>query len=203
MRPRCRSGLMLLLVVQTVSYAQSITPEAFVGVGLGRLFRIEDLPMGSGWNLGGGAGLLHRSGLGIEFEFNRTLGLSAEPARCSIVRVPCEGSARQGVTSAAILSFNTRYEIGSRRLRPYVTGGAGALVSEGFRSSVFVSDQRAVLREERWSDTGLAINVGAGTRIQLTDLLSLRAELRVYFATALSRENLNLFRPCIVLAWSW
>lgn len=195
--------ILLLLLFHTATHSQPLTREVFATIGHGRLFRIEDSPLGGGPNLGAGIGLMHRSGLGVNFELNRTLGPSAKLAPCGIVNVPCEGSARQGVTGATILSAGIRYEFTRARVRPYVTGGLGALWSEGFEPLLYASDQRAIFREEKWNDTGLAVNFGAGLRIRLSKSLSLRPELRLYNATALSRANLSLFRPSLALAWSW
>ncbi len=195
--------IVLLLLFGAAAYSQSFTGEVFAGIAQGRLFRMDDNPLGSGPNIGAGIGVTHRSGLGADFELNRTLGLSAKPAACGVVNVACEGSARQGVTSATILSFNARYEFTRARVRPYLTGGVGALASKGYSPALYVSGQRAVFSEEAWSDTGLAINFGGGVRIRLARALSLRTELRVYSASALSRANLSLFRPSIALAWSW
>ena len=202
-RHACLRPILLLLLCHGTTHAQALSGEVFAAIAQGRLFRIEDNPIGSGLNAGAGIGLRHRSGLGTEFEVNRTFGLSARPVPCGIVDVPCEGSARQGVTSATIFSVNVRWEFGRARLRPYVTGGVGALFSKGLSVSLYASQQRAVWSEEQWSDTGLAINAGGGLRIQLSRSLSLRPELRLYGASALSRANLSLLRPSIALAWSW
>ena len=195
--------ILLVLVFQAASHGQSLTREVFGSIAYGRLFRFEDNPIGGGPNFGAGIGLKHRSGLGFEMELNRTLGLSAKPVPCGIVNVPCEGSARQGVTGATIASANVRYEFSRERVRPYVTGGVGILRSAGLSARVDATEQRAVFSEEKWSDTGLAINIGGGVRIGLTRALSLRPEVRVYGASALSRANLSLFRASLVLAWSW
>lgn len=195
--------LCLLLLFATAGHAQSFTGEVYASIGHGHLFRFDDNPIGGGPNLAGGIGLRHRSGLGIEFELNRTLGLSARAAPCGIVNLPCEGSARDGVTGATLFSGNVSYEFTRARVRPYVIGGAGALRSTGYSSAIWVSDQRAVFREEPWSDTGVAISFGGGLRIFLTRSLSLRPELRLYTATALSRANLSLFRPSLAVAWNW
>ncbi len=195
--------IFLLLLFHIASHAQPLAREVFATMGHGRLFRLEDNPLGGGPNLGAGFGLTHRSGLGVDFAVNRMLGLSASPAPCGVVNLPCEGSARQGVTGAATLSADLRYEFTRARVRPYAIGGVGALRSHGFSPAVYVSGQRAVLSEEKWADTGLAINFGAGLRIRLARSLSLRPELRLYSATALSRANLSLFRPSLALAWAW
>ncbi len=204
MRPyACLCPALLVLLLPVGTYAQVLTREVFATIGQGRLFRIDDNPFGSGPNLGAGIGLTHRRGLGIDFELNRTLGLSARTVPCGIVNLPCEGTARQGVTSATILSGNVRYEFTRARVRPYVTGGLGAFLSRGYSPAIYVSEQRAVFSEELWNDTGLAFNFGAGLRIRLSRSLALRPELRLYSASALSRANLSLFRPSLVLAWSF
>jgi opacity protein-like surface antigen len=204
MRYRSYLGtITLLLLSQGAIHSQPLTREVFVAIANGHLFRAGDNPIGSGPNFGTGIGLRHHSGLGFGVEVNRTLGLSAKAAPCGIVNIPCEGSARQGVTGATIVSVNARYEFTRRRVRPYVTGGAGALRAEGFSAMLQVSEQRAVFIEEQWRDTGFAMNFGGGVRIGLSRWLSLQPELRVYNATALSRANLSMLRPSVVLAFSW
>ncbi|HWQ52131.1 MAG TPA: hypothetical protein VN442_00505 [Bryobacteraceae bacterium] len=199
----CLRPIFLLLAFQAVTHSQPLVREVFVSIAQGHLFRIEDNPLGSGPNLGAGIGLRHRSGLGFAVELNRTLGLSAEIVPCGIANVPCEGSAREGVTGATIVSVNISYEFTHARVRPYLTGGMGALWSKGFSPVLYASEQRAIFSEGRWNDTGLAVSFGGGLRIGLTRWLSLRPELRVYNATAFSRANLSLFRPSLALAWSW
>ncbi len=203
---RCRARLhpvLLLLLSQAVVHSQPLTREVFVAIADGHLFRFGDNPVGSGPNLGTGIGLRHRSGLGFDVELNRTLGLSAKPAPCGIVNIRCEGSAKEGVSGATIFSVNMRYEFTRARIRPYLTAGVGALWSEGFSSTLSVSEGRAIFREEQWHDTGFAVNFGGGVRIGLSHSLSLQPELRVYNATALSRANLSIFRPSVILAFSW
>lgn len=197
------SGTLGLLLFAAPARGQSsFKPEVFASIAYGHVFRFGDGGIGGGLNLGGGIGLRHNSGLGAEFEVNRTLGLTAKPAPCGIVGVVCEGSAREGVTSATILPGNVSYEAGRDRMRPYVTGGVGVLNSAGYSATLLVSQQRAVFSEQRWRDTGLAVNVGGGFRIQLTGSLWLRPELRLYHGGALSGSNLSLFRLCTALGWS-
>jgi opacity protein-like surface antigen len=199
----CLSPVVLLLLFQAAVHSQPLTREVFVAVANGHLFRVGDNPVGSGPNLGTGIGLRHRSGLGVDVEVNRTLGLSAKPAACGVVNIPCEGSAREGVTGVTIFSVNVRYEFTRARVRPYVTGGVGAIRSKGFSAALSISEQRAVFSEQQWQDTGFAGNFGGGVRIGLSRRLSLRPELRVYNGVALSRANLSMFRPSVVLAYSW
>jgi opacity protein-like surface antigen len=194
---------LLVAVFAGAVQSQPLTREVFVSVAQGRLFRIGDNPLDSGPNVGAGVGLLHRSGLGVDIGLNRTFGLRAKPAACGVVNIPCEGSAREGTTAATIFSVDARYEFTRARVRPYVTGGVGALRSSGFSPTLYISEQRAVFSEQEWSDTGLAFNVGGGVRIRLGERLSIRPELRVYNGVALSRANLCMFRPSVVLAYSW
>jgi opacity protein-like surface antigen len=177
--------------------------ELFGSIAGGTLFRVEDQRLGDGLNLGAGIAAVHRSGLGVELEWNRTLGLTANPAPCGLVGISCEGAAREGVTSATIVSVNALYHFGRSRFRPYVTGGAGVLRSAGFSSILHVREDRAVFQEERWTDTGLALNAGFGVKIRLGRSLWLRPELRVYDASLRSRANLSLLRISAGIGYHW
>ena len=80
--------------------AQSLTPEVFISVGGAHPFRIEDRGFGTHLSIGGGVALRWRR-VGVEFEVNRTLGLSPEVATCGVVNPPCVGTARSGLLSAS------------------------------------------------------------------------------------------------------
>lgn len=83
-------------IVAQPAHAQTLRPEVFISVGGASPFRIEDRGFGIHLNVGGGAGLRWRR-LGLQFDANRTLGLSPQPATCGIVNPPCVGTARSGV----------------------------------------------------------------------------------------------------------
>ena len=88
--------------------AESLTPEVFLSVAVAHPLRVEDQGFGNHPNIGGGAGLRWRR-LGVEFEANRTLGLSPKQATCSVVNPPCAGTARSGLLSASLASANVLY----------------------------------------------------------------------------------------------
>ncbi len=169
----------------------------FGSVANGRVFRIGDNPLDSGVNVGAGFGVRHRSGLGVEFEYNQTLGLSPSPAACGVAGVVCEGSASNGVSAANIASVNAFYQFGRSRVQPYVTGGIGALMSNTVSSILYVRDTTAIFEEQRYRDTGVAVNFGGGIRFRLSRSLYFRPEIRMYNAVIRSRANLSLFRASV------
>ncbi len=185
------------------SPGQAFSFEVYGSVANGRVFRIEDNPLGSGPNFGAAAGIRHRSGLAAEFEFHRTVGLEPSPAACGIIDVVCEGSARNGVTKAAVASINALYYFGRSRVQPYVTGGVGALMSESVTSILYVQGTKAYFEEQQYRDTGLAFNFGGGLGIRLGGGFRLRPELRVYNAAARSRANLSLLRASIGIGYEF
>ena len=171
--------------------------EAFASLGVGRPFRIEDRSFGNHRNFGGGFGLRHRSGLGLEFDLNRTGGLTPEAVPCAILDVTCVGTGRQGLFDVTVGSANVLYHFSRSRVQPYVTGGAGALWARGVSTSIFVRGSQAELVEQEFRDSGLAVNFGAGIRFLLHRSVSIRSEFRLYSASALSRQNLSLLRASI------
>ncbi len=208
MRPACACLLAAAFSFPPAGLCEGDAPfvkrEVFGTFGVGRLFRFDDKSFGNGPNLGAGVGLRLRNGLGFEFEWNRTLGLSLVPAPCGIAGLQCEINARQGVSSANVASANVFYYFSrSYRVQPYVTGGLGALWSKGKEVSILVQDSTAIAREEDWSDTGLAWNIGAGLRIEAGKGFWLRPEIRLLDATARSRANLSLFRASIGAGYDW
>jgi len=185
--------------------AESLTPEVFIGVGVAHPFRVEDRGFGSHLNIGGGAGLRWRR-LGIEFEANRTLGLSPEVVSCGVVNPPCAGTARSGVLSANLASANVLYFFpsGSRPSAEfYLTGGVGALWSQEVTTMTVTGPAQATVSELVYNETGLAINVGAGVRMRVTESISIRPEFRFYNSVALSMANLSLTRFSIAAGYRW
>jgi opacity protein-like surface antigen len=178
--------------------ARSLTPEVFVSAGLAHPFVIGGRGFGSHLNIGGGAGLQWRR-LGVEFEANRTLGLSSEEVACT---APCAGTARSGLLSSSLLSANVLYFFSSAS-RPsaqfYLTGGIGALWSK----EVTTWATQTTMGELAYDDTGLAINFGAGMRIRVTEAISLRPEFRFYNSVILSSANLSLTRFSIAAGYHW
>jgi opacity protein-like surface antigen len=183
--------------------AGDLNYDVHASAALGRLFRFEDNPIGSGPNFGAGFGLRHSSGLALEVEFNRTLGLEPSIAACGIVGIPCEGSARNGVLSADVASAHVLYYFGRSRVQPFVAGGVGALWSKNVSSILWASETRAVFEEQQWSDTGVALSFGGGFRIRLGGGFWARPELRFYGASIRSRANLSLFRPSVAVGYEW
>ena len=185
--------------------AQALAPEVGVSVGGAYPFRVEDRGFGTHPNIGGSVGLRWRR-LGFEVEANRTLGLSPEPAHCAF-RVPCVGTAREGLLSATLASVNVLYffPAAPSRLAPqfYVIGGAGALWSREVTSAATTGPTQVTLSELVYDDTGLAINGGAGVRLRLTDAIVIRPEFRLHNSTAMSASNLSITRFSITAAYQF
>lgn len=180
----------------------NLTPEFFATLAWGHLFRFGDRTFGDRPNIGGGLGLRHRSGLGIEFELNRTLGLSPTLAPCGLT-VPCAGTGHEGVRAATIASANVLYHFSKSRIQPYLTVGIGALWSKGVSTTTLAGETQAIQTEQEWRDTGLALNWGGGVRILITRAISLRSEYRFYNSTLRSRVNLSLIRASIGVGYHW
>ena len=177
-------------------------PEAGGSVAWGHTVRFGDQTFGDTPNLGLTLGARHETGLGFEVEVNKTFGLTPEPVPCSGV-APCVGEAVSGVRTTLITSGNVLYHFGGHRVRPYVIGGIGVMWTEWAQSITFARGNvdEILQRDER--DTGMVISFGGGLRIQLTEHLSVRPELRVYDSTALSRSNLNLIRASVGIGVGW
>jgi opacity protein-like surface antigen len=195
--------LLAVALVGLPLVAADLNYSVFASAALGRLLRFGDNPIGSGPNFGAGAGLRHSSGLAVEFEYNRTLGLEPSPVPCAILNVTCVGSARNGVLSAEVVSANVLYYFGRSRVQPFVSGGVGALRSKNVSSIVWASETRAIFEEQEWSDTGLAVSFGGGLKVRLGSGFWIRPELRFYGGSIRSRANLSLFRPAVAAGYEW
>jgi len=182
--------------------AQDLRPAVFGAVGVANVYRTEDRSFGTELNVGGGLGIEWKR-LGFDVEAHRTSGLTPRLVQCSIVNVPCVGSAREGFEEATMLTGNVSYFFGQSRVRPYVTGSVGVLWTEGVDSLTTGSGTMATLSEFRESETGLALGVGFGVDIPLSLALPLRPEFRTYSSVAMSRVNLGLHRGAIGIRYSW
>jgi hypothetical protein len=195
------AGVAFMAAVESAD-AQELRPVVFGTAALANLYRAEDQSFGTRFNVGGGAGF-EWARLGLDAEIHRTLGLEPRDVPCSVVGVPCAGSAREGFLAATILSGNVRYFFGESKVRPYVTGSIGVLWTDGVNSITTVAGGTAVLSEVRERDAGLAVGGGFGVDIPMTPALSLRPEFRTYSSVALSRVNLGLHRGMIAVRYGW
>jgi hypothetical protein len=182
--------------------AQALKPAVFGAVGVATLYRAEDQSFGTELNIGGGLGIEWRH-LGLDVEAHRTVGLAPRTVPCGIVDVPCIGSASEGFLEATMLSGNISYFFGGPRVRPYVTGSVGVLWTESVNSLTVVTSTAATLSEFHESQTGLALGVGFGVDVPLTQALSLRPEFRTYSSVAMSSVNLGLHRGSIGVRYRW
>jgi opacity protein-like surface antigen len=196
-----RLHLIALTVVASSALAapaagQAVRPVVFANAGLASLYRGDDRNFGTETNLGAGAGIEWRR-LGVDVEFHQTIGLEPDPVVCGVVNVTCAGSAREGLQSATMVTGNVSYRFGSQRVRPYVIGSVGALRSEMVNSLTVARGGVATLSEFLETDTGLAIGVGGGLDLAITNSLSLRPEVVLYSSTAMSRANLGMTRVTV------
>ena len=191
-------GLVLAVTSAATVSAQELRPAVFGAAAVANVYRTEDQNFGTKLNIGAGLGIEWRR-LGLDAELQRTLGLTPRTVQCGLVNVPCVGSAREGFSSATMLSGNVSYLFGGRRVRPYVTGSVGVLWTKSVNSLTIASDTSATLSEFSERDTGLAIGAGAGVDVPLTRTLSLRPEFRTYSSVAMSRVNLGVHRGTIAV----
>jgi opacity protein-like surface antigen len=200
-----RRHLIALTVFASSSFAaaaaaQEVRPVVFGSAGLATVYRGDDRNFGTEPNLGGGAGIEWRR-LGIDVEFHQTIGLEPEPVQCGVAYAICVGSSRQGLQSATMVTGNVTYRFGHDRVRPYVMGSVGALRSEMVNSLTVVRDGVATMSEFLETETGLALGIGGGLDVGLTNSLSLRPEVIFYSSTAMSRENLGMTRFTVGLRY--
>ena len=154
--------------------SHGLRPEVFVSGAAGVVFHgiDDDIPVRP--NIGGSIAVRATSRVGVEFEVNANLGRSE----------------RWGHVGVA--SVSAAYFFSSDQMRPYASGGIGALWSD----QTFV-DLRAGTFEVR-RDTGVAWNAGLGVLIPVTAAISLRPEFRGY-----SSRDLRIFRPSIAVGIHW
>ena len=195
-------GLVAIAAIANPVFAQGVRPAVFGAVGVANVFRAEDQSFGTKLNVGAGVGAEWKR-LGFDAEVHRTLGLTPREVTCSVVNVPCVGSAREGFLETTMASANITYFFGARPARPYVTGSVGVLWTESVNSLTTVTSTSATLSEFHESDTGLALGVGFGVDVPLTPALSLRPEFRTYSSVAMSRVNLGLHRGAIAVRYRW
>lgn len=186
--------------------ASTWTPEVSVGIGVGHVFRFEDRTFGNEPNITAAAAIRHRH-LGLEVEANGTLGLTPARAACGIIvngePAACQGSAREGVLDAAIVSFTIQYQFAEGRVRPYLLGGLGIMRASVVSSTTTVRDGVALQTERVTSDTGVGPDLGAGLSVRVSRHVSISPEVRWLEASWLSRPNLAVTRSSVRAAYSW
>ena len=195
-------GLVLIGTVANPVAAQDLRPVVFGAAGVANVYRTEDQSFGTELNVGGGLGIEWKR-LGLNAEMQRTFGLTPRAVQCFVSGVPCAGSAREGFLKVMMLSGNVSYFIGGPRVRPYVTGSIGVLWTERVGSVTIVSSTAATLSEFHESDMGLAMGVGFGVDVPLTQAFSLRPEFRTYSSVAMSRVNLGMHHGVIGVWYRW
>lgn len=184
------------IAVPAISAAQSRswTPEISIATGLGHVFRWEDQTYGDRINAGAGVAIAHRSGWAFEWHADRTFGLEPRLAPCGTVHATCVGMAHEGPDKMAVMSFNVRRYFGNGRVRPFLTGGLGAMWSRSLHSVTHVRGSIATISEFASSDRGIGPDLGAGLRIRVAPSWSIDTEVRWLDAPWLSRQNLAVTR---------
>jgi opacity protein-like surface antigen len=154
--------------------------------------------------IGGSLTIVHRSGFGVEFAVNRTLGFSPDLAPCAIEGTTCFGPTHQGIRSPTIASANLQYRFKARRVQPYVTAGIGVMRKKVVRSTGPIGGPDMLRQTEaEVSDTGFGPDLGAGIRLSLSRAISINPEIRWLEASLRSRSNLAVTRVAVRTAYSW
>jgi opacity protein-like surface antigen len=177
--------------------------EVSVSVGLGHVFVYEGDTLGDKPNIGGSLAIMHRSGWGVEFEVNRTLGFSPELAQCAIEGTFCVGTTYQGIRPPMIASLGVQYRFKARRVQPYLTAGLGVMWLKSVQSTGRIGGPEFMHSEAEVSDTGFGPDLGAGLRLSLSRAISFSPEIRWLDASWLSRANLAVTRLVVRTAYSW
>jgi opacity protein-like surface antigen len=179
------------------------TREVSISVGLGHVFVYEGDTIGDRLNIGGSLGIVHRSGFGVEFEMNRTLGFSPGLAKCAAEGTVCFGTTRSGIRPPTIASANVQYRFKRRRVQPYVTAGLGILLSKSVQPTSPTGGSDVLHTEAEVGDTGFGPDLGAGLRLSLSRSLSVSPEIRWLDAPWRSRVNLAVTRLVVRTAYFW
>ena len=200
--PRTRLLTLAIVVLGAhAAAAQDLRPGVFGAIGIANVSRAEDRSFGTELNAGAGGGI-EWTRLGLDVELHRTFGLTPRQVQCG-VNVPCTGAAREGFLAATMLTGNVSYIFGHSRVRPYVTGSAGVLWTDGVNSVTVATPTAATISEITESDAGLVLGAGFGVDVPVTRTLSLRPEIRLYSSVALSRVNLGIVRAAVAMRYRW
>ena len=202
-----RTAIVFVLALVWAGHAEaqpsrSERGDLFVSLASAHIFRVEDRTLGDRPAIGGGVRVPLTRRLGVEFDFNRPVGLHAEAARCGLAG-GCIGTAREGLLDATLVTANVYLRFPHGRFEPYLVGGAGGLWTTAVNSLTVVRDGVGVMSEFESRDAGLAIGGGAGVDFALTRRLSVRPEFRIYDSSAMSRMNLTVVRSSVAVGWRW
>lgn len=198
-----------VISVPTTGWAQPTPTERFarevsVSVGLGHAFVYEGNTLGDRLNIGGSLAIVHRSGFGVEFEVNRTLGFSPELAPCALEGTRCFGPTHTGIRPPTIASVNLQYRFKGRRVQPYLTAGLGVMWSKSVYGFGPIGGPDLLPQAEaEMSDTGFGPDLGAGLRLALSRAISISPEIRWLEGSFFSRSNLSVTRIVVRTAYSW
>jgi opacity protein-like surface antigen len=179
------------------------TREVSVSVGLGHVFVYQGRTLGDRLNIGGSVGIVHSSGFGVEFEANRTVGLSPGPAPCAIEGTTCFGPTRSGIYPPTIASINLQYHFKRGRVQPYLSAGLGVLWSKSVQRIGPIGGPDTLSTEAEVTDRGFGPDLSAGLRLPLSRGISINPEIRWLDAPWLSRANLAVTRLSVRTTYSW
>jgi opacity protein-like surface antigen len=199
----------VVISVPVTSWAQPpptarFAREVSVSGGVGHVFVYEGDTLGDRLNIGGSLAIVHRSGIGVEFEVNRTLGFAPDLVRCANEGTTCFGPTHSGIRPPIIASVNLQYRFNGRRVQPYVTAGLGVMrvkYPHGF-GPIGGPDMLGQTDAEV-TETGFGPDLGAGLRVLLSRAISVSPEIRWLDAPWLSRANLAVTRVVVRTAYSW
>jgi opacity protein-like surface antigen len=195
----------LMLAFVGTADAQALRPdrnEAFVTLGWAHIFRAEDRGFGNPVDIGGGVRVPLARRVGVEVEFNRALGLQADPARCGVVG-GCEGKAREGLLDATLVTTNIYVRFPRGRVEPFLVGGVGGMWTTSVNSLTTMRGGVGIMSEWEERSVGLAIGFGGGATVALMQRWSVRPEIRIYDSTAMSRTNLAVIRTALGVGYQW
>jgi hypothetical protein len=198
------ASLLVVIALPRPAWAQAsrphkLTPEVFLNVGVGHVFRPEGQSFGTAPDIGGGLGV-SGARFGVEFSVSHLSEFAQLVAPCAFPG--CQGSSLSSVT---LVSANVRYYVAGTRVRPYVTGGAGGFWSRATHTvvtgvgNIFNIPALTVVEDH---DASVALNVGGGVRIAAGKWFSLRPEVRFYDSIG-SRQNLSVILTSVNAAFSW
>jgi hypothetical protein len=183
--------------------APSIEREGSMSVGLGHVLVYQGSTLGDRVNIGGGFGIFHRSGIGVEIEINRTLGFAPGLAPCAIEGTFCYGTTHTGIRPPTVMAAVVHYRFKGQRVRPYLTGGIGALFSRSVQPTSPVGGPEIIHTEAEVGETGYGPDLGAGLRVAVSRRFSVSPEIRWLDAPWLSGANLAVTRIVARTAYSW
>lgn len=196
----------LLLGLSPAAAQSAPTPtraEVAVTAGSTDTFRFDDQSFGRKLSLGGAARARVWGRLGVHIEANRVIGLEPRPANCPVVHVVCQGSGRNGVLAATMVSVAVESYLRDAGVRPYISAGMGVMWSHSINTTIVVSGSTATLREREFHNRGFGFTAGVGLAVPVGEHVLLRPEWRFYDGSLISSMNLSMTRASLAAGYRW